>query len=52
LLEVEDYQALIAEWENLPADIAWQAPMAEVLEVVHGYSEHGAAASLPVVWQL
>ncbi|MER5537732.1 L-rhamnose mutarotase [Streptomyces mirabilis] len=53
LLEVEDYPAMIAAWENLPANIAWRAPMAELLEVVHGYSAQGAtASSLPVVWQL
>ncbi len=52
LLEVEDYPAMIAELEKLPVNIAWQARMAELLDVVHDYSAAGADASLPVVWQL
>ncbi|MEV3971401.1 L-rhamnose mutarotase [Streptomyces sp. NPDC050698] len=52
LLEVEDYLAMIAALEELPVNIAWQARMAELLDVVHDYSADGADASLPVVWQL
>jgi L-rhamnose mutarotase len=52
VLEVEDYQAMIAELDKLPVNIAWQARMAELLDVVHDYSAHGAHASLPVVWEL
>jgi L-rhamnose mutarotase len=52
LLEVEDYAAMIAELEKLPVNIAWQARMAELLDVVHDYSPQGSDASLPVVWQL
>ena len=52
LLEVEDYAAMIAELEKLPVNIAWQARMAELLDVVHDYSAQGSDASLPVVWQL
>lgn len=52
LLEVEDYAAMIAELERLPVNIAWQARMAELLDVVHDYSAQGSDASLPVVWQL
>lgn len=52
LLEVEDYPATIAALEGLPVNIAWQARMAELLEVVHDYSSDGADASLPVVWAL
>ncbi|CAM5266332.1 L-rhamnose mutarotase [Streptomyces aurantiogriseus] len=52
LLEVENYAAMIAELEKLPVNIAWQARMAELLDVVHDYSAEGADASLPVVWQL
>ena len=33
-------------------NIAWQARMAELLDVVHDYSAEGAAAGLPVVWEL
>ncbi|SPF02622.1 L-rhamnose mutarotase [Streptomyces sp. MA5143a] len=52
VLEVEDYPAMIAELERLPVNIAWQARMAEILDVVHDYSADGSDASLPVVWEL
>ncbi|WP_406194617.1 L-rhamnose mutarotase [Streptomyces europaeiscabiei] len=52
LLEVEDYAAMIAELETLPVNIAWQARMADLLDVVHDYSASGADAGLPVVWEL
>lgn len=52
LLECEDYPRLLAELEHLPVNIAWQARMGELLDVVHDYSADGAAAGLPVVWQL
>lgn len=52
VLEVEDYPAMIAALEKLPVNIAWQARMTELLEVVHDYSAEGADASLPVVWKL
>ncbi|MFI0713944.1 L-rhamnose mutarotase [Streptomyces inhibens] len=52
VLECDDYARLLAELENLPVNIAWQARMAELLDVVHDYSGDGAAAGLPVVWEL
>jgi L-rhamnose mutarotase len=52
LLEVEDYAVMIAELEKLPVNVAWQARMAGLLDVVHDYSARGSDASLPVVWQL
>ncbi|MEV6164902.1 L-rhamnose mutarotase [Streptomyces sp. NPDC052052] len=52
LLEREDYARLLAEREHLPADIAWQARTAELLDVAHDYSEAGAEAGLPMVWEL
>ena len=52
VLEVEDYPAMIAELEKLPVNIAWQARMADLLDVVHDYSDEGADAGLPVVWEL
>lgn len=52
VLEVEDYPAMIAELEKLPVNIAWQARMAELLDVAHDYSDEGADAGLPVVWEL
>ena len=41
LLECEDYAAMLAELEKLPVNIAWQARMAELLDVVHDYSARG-----------
>ncbi|UUU36230.1 L-rhamnose mutarotase [Streptomyces sp. CA-210063] len=52
LLEVEDYAAMIAELEKLPVNIAWQARMADLLDVVHDYSAEGSDAGLPAVWEL
>ncbi|MGW8366798.1 L-rhamnose mutarotase [Streptomyces wedmorensis] len=52
LLETDDYAALLAALETLPVNITWQARMADLLDVVHDYSADGAAAGLPVVWQL
>ncbi|WP_053848349.1 L-rhamnose mutarotase [Streptomyces sp. NRRL B-24085] len=52
VLECEDYARLLAELEQLPVNVAWQARMADLLDVVHDYSGAGAAASLPVVWEL
>ncbi|MCB8901269.1 MULTISPECIES: L-rhamnose mutarotase [unclassified Streptomyces] len=52
VLEVQDYQAMIAALAKLPVNIAWQARMAELLDVVHDYSAQGTDASLPVVWEL
>ncbi|MEU8792313.1 L-rhamnose mutarotase [Streptomyces sp. NPDC048643] len=52
LLECEDYGRMLAELERLPVNIAWQARMAELLDVVHDYSGAGADAGLPVVWEL
>ncbi|WP_306326006.1 L-rhamnose mutarotase [Streptomyces venezuelae] len=52
LLECEDYPALLAALEKLSVNIAWQARMAELLDVAHDYSDGGADAVLPVVWQL
>jgi L-rhamnose mutarotase len=31
---------------------AWQARMAELLDVAHDYSASGADTALPVVWEL
>lgn len=50
LLECDDYAAMIAALEKLPVNIAWQARMADLLDVVHDYS--AADAGLPEVWRL
>jgi L-rhamnose mutarotase len=52
LLECEDYGRMLAELEKLPVNIAWQARMAQLLDVVHDYSGEGGDAGLPVVWEL
>lgn len=52
VLECEDYAEMLAALEKLPVNIAWQARMAELLDVVHDYSGEGAGAGLPVVWEL
>jgi L-rhamnose mutarotase len=52
VIECEDYPALLAYLGARPVNAAWQARMAELLDVVHDYSADGANAVLPVVWAL
>ncbi|MEU8689256.1 L-rhamnose mutarotase [Streptomyces sp. NPDC048665] len=52
LLECEDCARLLAELEQLPVNVAWQARMAELLDVAQDYSRGGADAGLPVVREL
>jgi L-rhamnose mutarotase len=52
VVECEDYARLLAELADLPVNIAWQARMAELLDVVHDYGAEGADAGLPAVWEL
>jgi L-rhamnose mutarotase len=52
VIECEDYAALLADLSAQPVNRAWQARMADLLEVVHDYSADGAAGALPVVWEL
>ncbi|MFF3957769.1 L-rhamnose mutarotase [Streptomyces sp. NPDC001890] len=52
VIDCEDYTALLAELEQLPVNVAWQARMDELLDVAHDYSADGAAAGLPVAWEL
>ncbi|MEU6665785.1 L-rhamnose mutarotase [Streptomyces sp. NPDC046727] len=52
VVECADYARLLAELERLPVNVAWQARMAELFDVVHDYSAEGAGATLPVVWEL
>jgi L-rhamnose mutarotase len=52
VIECDDYAALLSALEGLPVNVAWQARMAELLDVPHDYSSDGAGAGLPVVWQL
>jgi L-rhamnose mutarotase len=46
------YARLLAELETLPVNIARQARMGELLDVVHDHSADGAEAGLPEVWRL
>ena len=52
VIECDDYAALLAYMNAQPVNTAWQARMAELLDVIHDYSAVGAAAALPVVWAL
>ncbi|MFJ4713734.1 L-rhamnose mutarotase [Streptomyces sp. NPDC088785] len=52
VLDCADYARLLAALDRLPVNIAWQARMGELLDVVHDYSAEGADAGLPVVWEL
>ncbi|MFJ2270525.1 L-rhamnose mutarotase [Streptomyces sp. NPDC087849] len=52
VIDCEDYAALLAELEKLPVNVAWQARMAEFLDVAHDYSPDGTEAGLPVAWEL
>ncbi|MEV7234366.1 L-rhamnose mutarotase [Streptomyces sp. NPDC051020] len=52
VIECEDYTRLLAELEQLPVNVAWQARMDELLDVAHDYSSDGAEAGLPVAWEL
>jgi L-rhamnose mutarotase len=52
VIDCEDYDSLIADVGAQPVNSAWQARMAELLEVVHDYSTGSADAALPVVWEL
>jgi L-rhamnose mutarotase len=50
LVEVDDYQAMRAHLATHPANIPWQAEMAELLEVEDDYS--GAEPDVRLVWEL
>jgi L-rhamnose mutarotase len=50
VVEVEDYHAMRAFLKDHPANIPWQARMAELLEVEDDYS--GNDSGIPLVWAL
>jgi L-rhamnose mutarotase len=52
VIDCADYAALLAALADHSVNVVWQDQMAELLETVHDYSGGGAAAALPVVWQL
>jgi L-rhamnose mutarotase len=52
VIECDDYGRMLARLESLPVNVAWQRRMGELLEVQHDYGAGGAAAGLPVMWEL
>jgi L-rhamnose mutarotase len=52
VIDCADYSAMLAALADLPVNVAWQVRMAELLATSHDYSSDGAAAALPIVWQL
>ena len=50
LVEVDDYRAMRAYLAEHPANVPWQAQMAELLEVEDDYS--GAEPDVRLVWEL
>jgi L-rhamnose mutarotase len=50
LVDVEDYRTMRAALRDHPANVPWQARMAELLEVEDDYS--GADSGLRLVWEL
>lgn len=50
VLEVEDYAAMRKQLADHPANITWQARMADLLAVPDDYS--GDDTGLPLVWKL
>jgi L-rhamnose mutarotase len=51
VIDCDDYRGMLAQLEHLAVNVAWQARMAELLEVVHDYSGEGSP-ELPVAWEL
>ena len=50
VVECDDYRAMRAHLREHPANVPWQARMAELLEVEDDYS--GADSGLQLVWEL
>lgn len=50
LVDCEDYEAMRAHLREHPANLPWQARMAELLEVADDYS--GAEPDIRLVWEL
>ena len=50
LVEVADYQAMRRALADHPANVPWQARMAELLDVQDDYS--GNDSGIPLVWEL
>jgi L-rhamnose mutarotase len=52
VIECDDYESMLSSLESLPVNVAWQERIGELLEVTHDYSDAGADAALPAVWDL
>jgi L-rhamnose mutarotase len=52
VIDCDDYASLLAQLAGNPVNQRWQERMAGLLETAHDYSDDGAEAALPVVWQL
>jgi L-rhamnose mutarotase len=52
VIDCDSYEKLLRELADLPVNIAWQARMADLLDVSHDYSSEGATKGLPVAWHL
>jgi L-rhamnose mutarotase len=50
LVEVDDYAAMRHGLAGHPVNVAWQARMAELLEIEDDYS--GSDSGIPLVWEL
>lgn len=50
VVTVEDYRAMRAALRDHPANVPWQARMAELLEIEDDYS--GADSGIRLVWEL
>ncbi|MCW6006371.1 L-rhamnose mutarotase [Micromonospora sp. CPCC 205371] len=50
VVEVDDYKAMRIALRDHPANVPWQARMAELLEVEDDYS--GDDSGVPLVWEL
>ena len=50
VVEVEDYKAMRRDLAHHPVNLAWQARMAELLDIEDDYS--GNDSGIPLVWEL
>jgi L-rhamnose mutarotase len=52
VIESDNYGRLPATLATMPANVAWEADMADLLETAPDCSAAGADHGLPVVWRL
>ena len=51
-IESDNYVGLLATIASMPANEAWQAHMADLIDIAHDCSAAGADRGRPVVWRL